>query len=126
LRKGRFDELFRVDLPTPEERRRIFEIHLKKRGKLTEQVDVLKLLKDTEGYSGADIESLIKETVEAAFISDDKSISTEKLKKAMENTKSISITLKDKIEKLKETYEKFDFQKANGDIESMMKNKQAL
>jgi AAA+ superfamily predicted ATPase len=113
LRKGRFDELFLVDLPSPEERRHIFEIHLRKRGKLTDQVDVIKLLKYTEGYSGADIESLVKETVEAAFISEDKSVTTEKLKKAIETTKSISITLKEKIEKLKSTYEKYDFQKAN-------------
>jgi AAA+ superfamily predicted ATPase len=113
LRKGRFDELFLVDLPNKEERRRIFEIHLSKRGKLTDQVDVIKLLKDTEGYSGADIESLVKDTVEAAFISEDKVVTTEKLKKAIETTKSISITLKDKIENLKKTYEKFDFQKAN-------------
>jgi SpoVK/Ycf46/Vps4 family AAA+-type ATPase len=113
LRKGRFDELFLVDLPNAEERRRIFDIHLRKRGKLTDQVDVLKLLKDTEGYSGADIESLVKETVEAAFISEDKSVTTEKLKKAIETTKSISITLKEKIDFLKKTYEKFDFQKAN-------------
>jgi SpoVK/Ycf46/Vps4 family AAA+-type ATPase len=37
------------------------------------------LLKLTEGYSGADIESLVKETVEAAFISDDKAVTTQKL-----------------------------------------------
>jgi SpoVK/Ycf46/Vps4 family AAA+-type ATPase len=116
LRKGRFDELFIVDLPTPEERRRIFEIHLKKRGKLGEHVDVLKLLKDTEGYSGADIESLVKETVETAFISDDKTVTTEKLKEAIKTTKSISVTLKDKISQLKTIYEKYDFQKASRDL----------
>jgi AAA+ superfamily predicted ATPase len=113
LRKGRFDELFLVDLPGPEERRNIFDIHLRKRGKLTDHVDVLKLLKDTEGYSGADIESLIKETVETAFISDDKTVNTEKLKAAIEKTKSISITLKEKIENLKKAYDKYDFQRAN-------------
>jgi AAA+ superfamily predicted ATPase len=112
LRKGRFDELFLVNLPGPEERRRIFEIHLRKRGKLTDQVDVLKLIECTDGYSGADIESLIKETVEAAFISDDTSVTTEKLKKTIENTKSISVTLKDKIEKLTASYKKFDFKQA--------------
>ena len=95
--------------------RRIFEIHLKKRGKLGDQVDVLKLLKDTEGYSGADIESLVKDTVEAAFISDDKTVTTEKLKAAIKTTKSISVTLKDKIAQLKTIYEKYDFQKASRD-----------
>jgi AAA+ superfamily predicted ATPase len=113
LRKGRFDEIFLVDLPSPDERRNIFEIHLRKRGKLTDKVDVLKLLKDTDGYSGADIESLIKETVEAVFISSDKIVTTEKLKKAIETTKSISISLKDKIDNLKKNYEKYDFQKAS-------------
>ena len=112
LRKGRFDELFIVDLPSPEERRRIFEIHLKKRGKLGGQVDVIQLLKDTEGYSGADIESLVKETVEAAFISAEKTVTTEKLKNAVRSTKSISVTLKDKIKQLKAIYEKYDFRKA--------------
>lgn len=113
LRKGRFDELFLVDLPSPEERRRIFEIHLKKRGKLGDQVDVLKLLKDTDGYSGADIESLVKETVEIAFVSDDKVVTTEKLKAVIKTTKSISVTLKDKIAQLKTIYDKYDFQKAS-------------
>ncbi|MDR2093671.1 MAG: AAA family ATPase [Azoarcus sp.] len=111
LRKGRFDELFLVDLPNAEERRRIFEIHLKKRKKLSDKVDVLKLLKDTEGYSGADIESVVKETVEAAFIANEM-IDTEKLMKVIKTTKSISITLKEKIENLKLIYEKYDFQKA--------------
>jgi AAA+ superfamily predicted ATPase len=113
LRKGRFDELFRVDLPTAEERRRIFEIHLRKRGKLTDDVDVVKLLKKTEGYSGADIESLVKETVEAAFISEDKTVTTAKILELIENTKSISLTLKEKINNLISAYEKYDFQKAS-------------
>lgn len=113
LRKGRFDELFIVDLPSPEERHRIFEIHLKKRGKLSNQVDILKLLKDTEGYSGADIESVVKKAVETAFISGDRTVTTERLKEAIRTTKPISVTLKDKIARLKTTYEKYDFQKAS-------------
>jgi SpoVK/Ycf46/Vps4 family AAA+-type ATPase len=112
LRKGRFDELFLVELPDAEERRTIFEIHLRKRGKLTRAVDVLKLLKETDGYSGADIESLVKETVEAAFISADKSVTTDKLLTAIKSTTSISVTLKDKIEKLKSTHDKYNFKKA--------------
>jgi SpoVK/Ycf46/Vps4 family AAA+-type ATPase len=113
LRKGRFDELFLVELPDPEERRKIFEIHLKKRGKLTKDVDVIKLLKDTDGYSGADIEAVVKETVEAAFISSDRTVTTEKLLNTINITKSISKTLQDKIKELKEKYEKYDFKNAN-------------
>ncbi|MEL5858786.1 hypothetical protein [Aeromonas veronii] len=68
---------------------------------------------DTEGYSGADIESLVKETVEIAFVSDDKTVTTEKLTAVIKTTKSISITLKDKISQLKSIYDKYDFQKAS-------------
>ena len=113
LRKGRFDELFLVELPDAEERRKIFEIHLRKRGKLTRDVDVLRLLKDTEGYSGADIESLVKETIETAFVSSDRSVTTEKLLQTIKSTKSISVTLKEKIATLKESHNKYDFKKAN-------------
>jgi SpoVK/Ycf46/Vps4 family AAA+-type ATPase len=113
LRKGRFDELFLVELPDPEERRRIFEIHLKKRGKLSKEVDVIKLLKDTDQFSGADIEAVVKETVESAFISSDRKVTTEKLLDTIKTTKSISVTLKDKIEELNKKYEKYDFKKAN-------------
>jgi ATP-dependent 26S proteasome regulatory subunit len=113
LRKGRFDELFLVELPDAEERRKIFEIHLKKRGKLTKEVDVIKLLEDTKHFSGADIEAVVKETVEAAFISPDRSVTTEKLLDTIKSTKSISVTLKEKIEELNKKYEKYDFKKAN-------------
>ncbi|GHV65175.1 hypothetical protein AGMMS49587_18990 [Spirochaetia bacterium] len=113
LRKGRFDELFLVELPDPEERRKIFEIHLEKRGKLTNEVDVIQLLKDTDGYSGADIEAVVKETVEAAFISADRTVTTEKLLKTIKVAKSISETLKEKIDDLKKKYEKYDFKNAN-------------
>ncbi len=113
LRKGRFDELFLVELPNAEERRRIFEIHLKKRGKFSQAIDTIKLLKETDGFSGADIEAVVKETIEAAFVSDDKTVTTEKLLEAIRETKSISVTLKDKIEDLKVIFKKFDFKAAN-------------
>ena len=113
LRKGRFDELFLVELPEPEERRMIFKIHLKKRGKLTPEVDIIKLLKATEGYNGADIENVVKETIENAFCSDDKSVTTAKLLETIDNTKSFSETLKDEVERLREVYKKYSFKKAN-------------
>lgn len=126
FRKGRFDELFLVELPEAEERRRIFQIHLAKRGKLTQAVDVLKLLKDTEGYSGADIESVVKEAVESAFCESnesDKIVTTEKLLEVIKHTKSISDTLKEKIEQLREEYKKYNFKNANGKAEQGQKPK---
>jgi len=114
LRKGRFDELFLVELPSAEERRSIFEIHLKKRGKFdSSAIDTIKLLKETEGFSGADIEAVVKETIEAAFISHDKTLTTEKILNTVKETKSISVTLKEQIDALKKVFEKHDFKAAN-------------
>ncbi len=59
LRKGRFDEIFFVDLPTHEVRTLIFAIHLKKRGYAPADFDLSALANATEGYSGAEIEQSI-------------------------------------------------------------------
>ena len=118
LRKGRFDEMFLVNLTNEEERRRIFQIHLKKRGKLTSDIDVLKLLEGTNGFNGADIENVVKEAIENAFCSSDenRTITTDKLVDVISHTKSISVTLGDKIKELSKQYEKFNFKEANGKI----------
>ena len=73
LRRGRFDEIFQVKFPTREERTEIFALHLKKRnkGKLPEGVDPAKLaalMRDEENYSGADIESMVKEGMKRVFV----------------------------------------------------------
>ena len=72
LRKGRFDEIFYVGLPTADERRSIFEIHLRKRNQDIRGIDFDELAEKTAGrnqpeFSGADIESIVKTAVEAAF-----------------------------------------------------------
>ncbi|MCX7067524.1 MAG: hypothetical protein NTW85_07520 [Methylococcales bacterium] len=113
LRKGRFDKLFLVVLPNDEERRSIFEIHLKKRGKFNHAIDTIKLLKATDGFCGADIEAVVKETIETAFFSDDKTITTEKLLETIAITKPISVTLKKDIAVLKEKFKQYDFKAAN-------------
>lgn len=59
LRKGRFDEIFFVDLPTSEERREIFRIHLELRQQNPEQFDLAYLAQVTEGFSGAEIEQAV-------------------------------------------------------------------
>ena len=56
LRRGLFDELFFVDLPNGEERRKILEIHLKKRKKWNKNIDSIALIKETVGFNGADLE----------------------------------------------------------------------
>lgn len=68
MRKGRFDEVFLVDLPTEAERRMILDIHLRKRRKWHKRLDIASLAKETEGFCGADLESVINRAIEKAFI----------------------------------------------------------
>lgn len=113
LRKGRFDELFFVDLPNGEERHKILEIHLKKRKKWNKGIDSIALIKETEGFNGADLEAVVKDTIEMAFIDGKDTIQTEDLIKAVKDTKSISSTLKEKIKEIKTTIEKIDIKPAS-------------
>ncbi|MCR5146691.1 MAG: AAA family ATPase [Clostridia bacterium] len=59
LRKGRFDEIFFVDLPEPEEREEIFKIQLAKHKRNVEEYDIYKLANASEGYTGAEIEECV-------------------------------------------------------------------
>jgi len=59
LRKGRFDEIFFIDLPSFEERQEILAIHLLKRRRDPEQFDLPRLAQEAEGFSGAEIEQAI-------------------------------------------------------------------
>ncbi|MBX7245371.1 MAG: AAA family ATPase [Candidatus Sumerlaeaceae bacterium] len=67
LRKGRFDEIFFVDLPSEPERRDIFAIHLGRRGRDPKTFDLDYLAKCSEGYSGAEIEQAIIEALFNAY-----------------------------------------------------------
>ena len=113
LRKGRFDELFFVDLPNGEERRKIIEIHLKKRNKWSRNIDSIALIKETDGFNGADLEAVVKDTIELAFIEGRSAITTDDLIKTVKDTKSISSTLKEKIKEIKATIEKIDIKPAS-------------
>jgi AAA+ superfamily predicted ATPase len=59
LRRGRFDEIFFVDLPRSDERRAVFELHLRKRGRDPSAFDLDALVRASEGFSGAEIEGAI-------------------------------------------------------------------
>ncbi|EGT0000911.1 AAA family ATPase [Clostridium perfringens] len=115
LRKGRFDELFFVDLPNDEERRKIMEIHIKKRNKWNRDINVIPLIKKTEGFNGADLEAVVKDTIENAFINGEEKITTEDLIEVIKETKSISNTLKDKINQIKETISRIDIKNASNE-----------
>lgn len=70
LRKGRFDEIFFVDLPDSKEREQIFSIHLKKRGRDPWDFDLPKMAQVTKGFSGAEIEQVVVGGLFLAFDAD--------------------------------------------------------
>ncbi|WP_336176976.1 AAA family ATPase [Fusobacterium polymorphum] len=128
LRKGRFDEVFFIDFPNEEERERIFEIHLEKRGKFTDDIDINKLAKQTEGYCGADIEEVVKNAVENIFIletenKEEKEITTQDLLESAKNIDSLANILADKIEILKKSYDKFKIKSASKKLPSSQRIK---
>ena len=131
LRKGRFDEVFFIDFPNEEERERIFEIHLEKRGKLTDNININKLAKETEGYCGADIEEVVKMTVETIFNledienEEDAKLMTQDLLDSIKSIDSLSNILADKIEVLKKGYDKFKIKSASEKIDRKKKNRRS-
>jgi len=72
LRKGRFDELFFLDFPSKESRKEILKIHLNKRKKGEWVTRLEGFIDKLEGYTGADIEAVVKELIEEAFIAEQK------------------------------------------------------
>ena len=106
LRKGRFDEIFYVGLPNAKERKKIFEIHIKKRHQDISKVDIQKLVSMTDGYSGADIEGVVKDAVEYAFVDDKPSVTMNEFDEAIKNTNSLSVIMKDSLDKMAKEYER--------------------
>jgi SpoVK/Ycf46/Vps4 family AAA+-type ATPase len=101
LRKGRFDEIFFVDLPQLQERRQIFVIHLARRGRDALNYDLNKLAIGTEGFSGAEIEQIIIDGLYDAFENEGE-LTTEDLLRNIKNTIPLSKTMESKITALRQ------------------------
>lgn len=114
-RKGRFDEIFCVNLPNQTEREAIFKVHLSKperRGCVKEGVDYALLSKVTEGFNGADIESVVNEAIEESFLEDKPSLTTDKLIEIAKQTMSISKSCKKQIDNMKQIFAESSFKDA--------------
>ena len=96
LRRGRFDELFFVDLPNFDERKHIIGIHLKKRGWHPEKFDVDDLARRSDGFSGAELEQIIVTALIDAF-GQGHVLSYDDLERAWRSTVPLSKTMEDKI-----------------------------
>ncbi|MCK9414840.1 MAG: AAA family ATPase [Prolixibacteraceae bacterium] len=104
LRKGRFDEIFFVDLPNEKERENIFSIHLQKKGQNPSQYPLEMLGKKTEGFNGAEIEECIKEAMFAAYVANPEKPKLEgsHLVEATNKTIPLSVTMKEQISSLRQ------------------------
>lgn len=108
LRKGRFDEIFFVDLPTKAERKVIFKLHLEKRlkGSISKDFAVTdnllnKLAEITEGFVGAEIEQVVISALFEAF-SENRTLNEEDLYKVIKNTVPLSTTQSEQILAIRE------------------------
>ena len=108
LRKGRFDEIFFVDLPTCKEREKIFRLHLQKRltgSTIPHEIDpdsgvCGELAAMTEGFSGAEIEQAVVAALYEAFFAD-RGLRREDLVKCVRETVPLSVTQKEQILELR-------------------------
>lgn len=101
LRKGRFDEIFFVDLPTPAERAAIFTIHITKRKRKIENFNLSELVNLSDGFSGAEIEQAIISAMYDAFY-ENRDLEHFDIVNALKETIPLSKTMSEKIEYLRE------------------------
>jgi len=100
LRKGRFDEIFFVDLPGQDVRSALFAIHLKKRGRDPNTFDLKKLAVASDGFSGAEIEQSIVAALFTAF-NDKHELSTEIILTELLTTQPLSVTRAEDVQSIR-------------------------
>lgn len=100
LRKGRFDEIFFVDLPDSAEREEILRIHLRRRTRPPERFDIAELAERMEGFSGAEIEQVVIAGLYDAF-AEGSDLEPRHLSQAVHETVPLSRTMRHEIERLR-------------------------
>jgi len=101
LRKGRFDEIFFVDLPDAATRAEIFALHLDRRQLAREHIDLSALAAAAEGYSGAEIEQVIVSALYAAHATQ-AGLDTHTLMQAIRETRPLSVLMAEQVQALRE------------------------
>jgi len=102
LRRGRFDELFFVDLPTPAERKDIIDIYVQRglKQSLTPEL-ANELMEISEGFAGSDLESAVREVVKEAYLFGDDRISDDLFRRSFQNVVPLSKTSPEQIEAIR-------------------------
>ncbi len=101
LRKGRFDEIFFIDLPSAAERREILDIHVRKRRRDPAQFDLEALASSTEGFSGAELEAALVSGLYDAF-GEGCDLAQRHLVQAVAESLPLSVTMREEIGRLRE------------------------
>ena len=100
LRKGRFDEIFFVDLPDDEGRKELFRAHLAAHGRVLDEDAIASLAKETAGFSGAEVEQAVVAALNAAF-SEGAELTADHLLSEVHATTPLSATMGEKISELR-------------------------
>jgi SpoVK/Ycf46/Vps4 family AAA+-type ATPase len=101
LRRGRFDEIFFLDLPTFEERREIFAVHLRKRARLPLDYDLDLLAEAASGYVGSEIEQAVIDAMYIGFNDGQREFTTEDIRYALKRQVPLSVSQRENITMLR-------------------------
>ena len=101
LRRGRFDELFFVDLPTEAERAEILAIHLRKRGRDPEQYPLAELAEQAQRLSGAELEQVVSAALYTAF-AESRELGENDLANSITETVPLYETYEERIKELRD------------------------
>jgi SpoVK/Ycf46/Vps4 family AAA+-type ATPase len=101
MRKGRFDEIFFVDLPSRDERKSIVEIHLKKKRRDPAAIDLGKIVEATPDFSGAELEQMVVSALYDAF-DGGHDVGTDGIVGAAREIVPLAVTMKEGIDGMRE------------------------
>lgn len=113
LRRGRFDEIFYCGLPNPNERRQILAVHLKKRSIDVDAIDLTELVMETDSLSGADLEGIVKDAIERAFVEGKRELLTKDIIEAIGNKRRYASMIKDRAMELHDKYQQMGIRNAS-------------
>jgi len=100
MRKGRFDEIFFLDLPAAKEREAIFVIHLKKRRREPCNFDMARLVAAADGFTGSEIEQAVISGLYVAF-ADKAECGTEHILAAIQATQPLAVVMRERVQQLR-------------------------
>ena len=101
LRKGRFDEIFFVDLPDADTRAHVFELHLRRRELPAERFDLAALARASDGFSGAEIEQAIVSALYTAH-ADGGTVDNALLLEELRHTRPLSVVMREQVQALRQ------------------------